>query len=150
MAAQDEQIGGDHYRKLTVQPWQAMQAWMSPEQFSGFLQGNIIKYIVRYRDKGGVTDLEKARHYLDKLMEIERASGQPSPAPNPPAEPLHHESDATGFIDVPGVRMGVGMGAECQIPPAGWACTRPGGHDGPCAAYPTTSLFPPSAFRADG
>jgi hypothetical protein len=47
-----------------------MQAWMTEEEFSGFLRGNAIKYLVRYKDKGGVEDLRKARHYLDKLIEM--------------------------------------------------------------------------------
>lgn len=64
----DEQIGGDHYKSKTVQPWDAMEAWLTPEQFKGFLRGNIIKYLARYDDKGGVEDLKKARHYLDKLI----------------------------------------------------------------------------------
>ncbi len=66
------QIGGDHYVTKSVQPWDAMKAWMSNEEFAGFLRGNVIKYIARYKDKGGVADLEKARHYLDKLIEINK------------------------------------------------------------------------------
>ena len=61
------QIGGNHYITLSVQPWDAMAAWMSKEAFNGFLRGNVIKYIAR--DKGGIEDLKKARHYLDKLIE---------------------------------------------------------------------------------
>ena len=64
------QVGGDHYVTKAVQPWDAMQAWMSHEEFAGFLRGNVIKYIARYKDKGGVADLQKARHYLDKLIEM--------------------------------------------------------------------------------
>ena len=67
--ANDIQIGGNHYRAKSVQPWDAMQAWMSAEAFEGFLQGNIIKYVARYKDKNGVQDLEKAAHYLAKLIE---------------------------------------------------------------------------------
>lgn len=37
----------------------------------GYLEGNIIKYISRYKEKGGVVDLYKAQHYLDKLVEVE-------------------------------------------------------------------------------
>jgi hypothetical protein len=48
-----------------------MQAWMSPERIKGFMQGNVIKYVARYVEKGGVEDLRKARHYLDKLIELE-------------------------------------------------------------------------------
>lgn len=64
------QVGGDHYVTKAVQPWDVMQAWMSHEEFAGFLRGNVIKYIARYKDKGGVADLQKARHYLDKLIEL--------------------------------------------------------------------------------
>ena len=39
----------------------------------GFIEGNIIKYVCRYRKKDGLKDLEKARHYLDMLIEKERA-----------------------------------------------------------------------------
>ena len=64
------QVGGDHYRSKAVQPWEAMAAWMTPEEFAGFLRGNVIKYVARCNDKGGIEDLRKARHYLDKLIEV--------------------------------------------------------------------------------
>jgi len=47
-----------------------MQAVMTEEQFEGYLRGNVIKYIARYPDKGGSIDLEKCKHYLDKLLEV--------------------------------------------------------------------------------
>ena len=59
----------DHYNQK-IQPWDYMQANMSEEAFKGYLKGNIIKYISRYEDKGGKGDLEKAKHYIDKLMEV--------------------------------------------------------------------------------
>lgn len=71
MKANDKQVGGSHYHTKKVQPWDAMQAWMSTEAFQGFLQGNAIKYIARWKDKGGVEDLRKAAHYIEKLIEIE-------------------------------------------------------------------------------
>jgi hypothetical protein len=71
MSADDMQVGGEHYRTKDIQPWTAMQAWMTPEQFKGFLWGNVIKYIARWQDKGGVEDLRKARHYMDKLIEVQ-------------------------------------------------------------------------------
>lgn len=70
MAANDQQIGGDHYQRKAVQPWDAMQAWLSPEGFRDYLRGNVIKYMARCWDKNGIEDLRKARHYLDKLIEI--------------------------------------------------------------------------------
>lgn len=64
------QIGGDHYKSQNVQPWDAMEALMSPDQFKGFLRGSVIKYIARCDKKGGLEDLKKARHYLDKLIGV--------------------------------------------------------------------------------
>jgi hypothetical protein len=68
--ANAQQYGGDHYVNMGVQPWKAMEAWMSPEAFAGFLRGNAIKYLARADKKGGVEDLKKARHYLNKLLEV--------------------------------------------------------------------------------
>ncbi len=69
------QEGGDHYLNMGIQPWDAMRAWLSPEQFTGFLLGNTIKYCARFNakanGKGGLPDLLKARHYLEKLIELE-------------------------------------------------------------------------------
>lgn len=62
------QVGGSHYKDKSVQPWDAMQSWMSSDQFEGYLRGNVIKYLCRYDKKGGVEDLYKARHYLEKLI----------------------------------------------------------------------------------
>lgn len=68
--ADDLQVGGDHYKGMGVQPWAAMESWMTPEQFAGFLRGNAIKYLARCDVKGGIDDVKKARHYIDKLVEV--------------------------------------------------------------------------------
>jgi len=57
------QVGGAHYRNLNPQPW-VIAAWNL-----GYFDGNVVKYIARFRNKGGVEDLEKAKHYLNKLIE---------------------------------------------------------------------------------
>lgn len=62
------QVGGTHYVDLPIQPWDAMRAWMTPEEFQGFLRGNAIKYVARFRSKGGIQDLKKAMHYLETLV----------------------------------------------------------------------------------
>jgi len=67
--ASETQVGGNHYKEKTIQPWTAMESWMTPEQFEGFLRGNVIKYIARYKDKDGLKDVLKAKHYLEKLLE---------------------------------------------------------------------------------
>ena len=75
--AREYQVGGDHYTALNVQPWDAMESWMSAEEFAGFLRGNIIKYIAR--DKNGTEDLEKARHYLDRLIAHQKGTESNAP-----------------------------------------------------------------------
>jgi hypothetical protein len=47
-----------------------MEAWMTPEQFVGFLRGNAIKYLARADVKGGLQDIRKAQHYINKLVEV--------------------------------------------------------------------------------
>lgn len=68
MAANDRQEGGDHYHEKIIQPWDAIIAWGL-----GFLDGNAVKYLARWRNKGGIEDLKKARHYIDKLIEVEES-----------------------------------------------------------------------------
>jgi hypothetical protein len=68
MSANDKQEGGDHYKSKAVQPWDYIVS-----NGLGYLEGNIVKYVSRWKDKGGLQDLEKARHYLDKLIEVEKA-----------------------------------------------------------------------------
>lgn len=67
MAANDRQHGGTHYQK-PIQPWDYVAA-----NGLGFFEGNAIKYLSRWRDKGGIEDLRKAQHYVEKLIEIESA-----------------------------------------------------------------------------
>lgn len=65
MSANERQIAGDHYKRLKIQTWDYIIA-----NDLGFLEGNVIKYVSRWRNKGGIQDLLKARHYLDKLIEV--------------------------------------------------------------------------------
>lgn len=64
--ANDVQVGGGHYKDRAIQPWDYIAA-----NKLGFFEGNAIKYITRWREKGGVEDLRKAKHYIDKLIELE-------------------------------------------------------------------------------
>jgi hypothetical protein len=65
-----ESMVPNHYNKK-IQPIEYMRANMSPEEFKGFLKGNIIKYISRAEEKGGKEDYEKAMVYLKWLIEYE-------------------------------------------------------------------------------
>ena len=61
-----EQVGGDHYSKLAIQP-----AVYAEQNKLSYLQGNIIKYVTRFKDKGGKQDLLKAMHSIKILIELE-------------------------------------------------------------------------------
>jgi len=67
------QVGGDHYAKMKIQPVVFIEQNGIP-----FLEGSAIKYLCRWREKGGIADLEKAKHFIDLriAMEREKAKGQ--------------------------------------------------------------------------
>ena len=70
-AADARQVGGDHYKTLDVEPWEAMKYLLTEEEFIGFLKGNIIKYSIRQGRKAGSNDDgQKCLHYIQKLKEI--------------------------------------------------------------------------------
>lgn len=66
MKANEIQVAGDHYKKQPIQPWDYIAA-----NELGYFEGNIVKYVSRWRGKGGVEDLRKAKHYLEKLIELQ-------------------------------------------------------------------------------
>lgn len=72
--ASETQVGGTHYVSLSIQPWDAMQSWLTPEQFKGYLLGSVIKYLGRFNaeaaNKGGMVDVRKAIQFLNKLVEV--------------------------------------------------------------------------------
>ena len=59
------QEGGAHYKRCPIQPWDYTIA-----NDLDYFQGSIIKYVTRWKDKGGIEDLRKARHFLDKYIEV--------------------------------------------------------------------------------
>ena len=66
-SARDSQVGGSHYSRHEIQPWDVVD-----EYGLDFYAGNVLKYLLRAGRKGSrVEDLKKARHYLGKLIEIE-------------------------------------------------------------------------------
>ena len=73
--ANELQVGGEHYRSMTVQPWDALEAWLTPEEFRGYQKGVAIAYLARERKKGGTQDIEKAMHHLMKLVESDASEG---------------------------------------------------------------------------
>lgn len=59
----------DHYKAGGIETIDFIKAKLTPEQYEGYLAGNVIKYISRYRHKNGAEDLKKARVYLNWLIE---------------------------------------------------------------------------------
>lgn len=64
--ALDIQVGGDHYKTMRIQPVEYIHANNIP-----FIEGCAIKYLTRWRHKGGVEDLRKAKHFIELLIELE-------------------------------------------------------------------------------
>lgn len=64
--ALDKQVAGDHYKNLAIQPVEFIHA-----NGIGYFEGNVIKYVSRWRQKNGIADLEKAKHYIELLIELE-------------------------------------------------------------------------------
>lgn len=65
------QVGGSHYKDCAIQPVQFIEA-----NGLGFCEGNVIKYVTRHAAKNGKADLEKARHYIDMLIELRYPEGE--------------------------------------------------------------------------
>ena len=66
MKPEDVQIGGDHYKIYKIQPTEFIYNNSIP-----FIEGNVIKYVMRHKHKNGIEDLKKARHYIDLLIKFE-------------------------------------------------------------------------------
>ena len=66
IGAKNRQIGGNHYKDMVIQPTEFIH-----RNNLSFIQGNVIKYICRYKSKNGIQDLKKAKHYIDLLIEFE-------------------------------------------------------------------------------
>jgi hypothetical protein len=72
LMADDYMVGGSHYKDMPIQPWDVMEVLLTHEEFVGFLKGNIVKYSLRSgRKEGSHDDGDKARHYMQKLREVQ-------------------------------------------------------------------------------
>ena len=69
--ALEVQVGGDHYKAMAIQPVEFIHANSIP-----YFEGNVIKYVCRWRSKNGLDDLKKAKHYLELLIALEARRGQ--------------------------------------------------------------------------
>jgi len=63
------QVGGDHYKKLAVQPWDVVDTWPTEQQI-GYYRGGALKYVMRMGSKDeSIQEISKGIHYLEKLVE---------------------------------------------------------------------------------
>jgi hypothetical protein len=69
-----DNINPMHYRQGGIETIDYIASKMTAEQFEGYLQGNIIKYISRYNHKNGIEDLHKAEWYLCRLIAVKEAT----------------------------------------------------------------------------
>lgn len=75
-SALDKQVDGDHY-KTPIQPIEYIHA-----NDIGFCEGNVIKYVSRWKKKNGLADLEKAKHYIELLIQLETEKGDDNESNN--------------------------------------------------------------------
>ena len=68
MKSYKKQVGGSHYKKYKIQPVEFII-----KNNIGFVEGNILKYVLRFKEKGGVSDLEKAKHYIELLIDTTKS-----------------------------------------------------------------------------
>jgi hypothetical protein len=68
MKSYKKQVGGNHYKKYKIQPVEFII-----KNNIGFVEGNIIKYVLRFKEKGGVQDLLKAKHYMELLIDTTKS-----------------------------------------------------------------------------
>ena len=66
MSSLNRQVDGNHYKDLPIQPAEYIYA-----NAMGYFEGNVVKYVSRWRKKNGIADLEKAKHYIELLIELE-------------------------------------------------------------------------------
>lgn len=83
-----DKLSPKYYQRGSYQVWDFIV-----EHELGYLEGNVIKYIVRYKDKNGLEDLKKAQTYLDKLIEVQKHTGGEAAATLPQSS---SPSGATG------------------------------------------------------
>lgn len=73
MNANEKQVAGSHYKKHG-----ALQHWDVVHHFGlDYFQAQILRYVMRWKDKNGIEDLRKAQHYLEKYIELSADGSEP-------------------------------------------------------------------------
>lgn len=67
---ENDSINPNHYVFGGIETIEYLKAKLTPEEYRGFLKGNVLKYVSREAEKNGEEDLKKAKWYLNKLIEV--------------------------------------------------------------------------------
>lgn len=94
MSAFETQVGGDHYTKLKIQPMEYSMA-----NKLDACQHTVVKYVTRFRDKGGRRDLEKAMHVIQMLIDLEYPEAMDVGPTIAQMDTNITEADADGWIE---------------------------------------------------
>ena len=96
--ALNTQVGGSHYKDMVIQPVEFIE-----RNNLGFCVGNVIKYVCRYKSKNGIEDLQKAKHYLEILIDMEKDKSEQVEIPLDEQSPTINDADVkTGQVKVEG------------------------------------------------
>jgi hypothetical protein len=93
MAANDKQVGGEHYKKGGEEHWD--RAWRLKYDCFQYI---ITKWVERWKEKGGVEDLKKAQHAIEKYIELQSPPMQPGHVVNYGPNPLTKQTGWVGFV----------------------------------------------------
>ena len=132
MSALNEQPGGNHYKGKAIQPVQYIHA-----NGIGYCEGNVIKYVSRWREKNGLQDLLKARHYIDLLIELEGLEKAEFGQQNT----IDCRSDEQKGFNDPRTVEGVDVSFETEKH-MNFAPTERAFDDGSCKSCGVSALFP--------
>jgi len=91
MSANDRQVGGSHYGGGAQQHWDIVH-----QHGLDYFQGQITKYVMRWRKKNGLQDLEKAQHFLEKYIELVKSAPKVEPARTPVADNAAFQAQRAG------------------------------------------------------
>lgn len=94
MAANEEQVGGGHYKGQKIEHWDFVLMHDIP-----YMEAQVIKYMMRWRKKNGVEDLRKAEHFIRKLIEVELQKPYEDVAPDTYMNPDSGVPRGRGYVD---------------------------------------------------
>lgn len=100
--ALNTQVGGSHYKDMVIQPVEFIE-----RNNLGFCVGNVIKYVCRYKSKNGIEDLQKAKHYLEILIDIESDKNNELESVEIPIEPADEQGPSEVDAPVPSEEVNI-------------------------------------------